>query len=58
MICDAQLASVAIGRLVVGAFALKRGHIRSLTVDELHVGRLDVRELLVDRGSRGRSPEL
>jgi len=40
---------LAIGRLAIGALRLKSGHARSLTVDNLQVGRLHVRDLIVDR---------
>jgi hypothetical protein len=41
---------LAIGRLAIGALALKRGSVRSLKVDDLAIGRLRVRELVGERG--------
>jgi len=43
------VGALAIGRLAVGALALRRGRVRSLEVDELTVGRLHIRELVIDR---------
>jgi hypothetical protein len=40
----AAVGALAIGRLAVGAFDVKRGRIRALSVDELEIGRLQVRE--------------
>jgi hypothetical protein len=33
---------------------VKRGHVRALVVDELHVGRLHIRELVADTGAPAR----
>jgi hypothetical protein len=41
--------------MAIGALALKRGRVRSLAVEELHVGRLHIRELVIDREVRGSS---
>jgi hypothetical protein len=42
------VGALAIGRLAVGALSLRRGHVRSFVVDDLEVGRLRVRELVVE----------
>jgi quinol monooxygenase YgiN len=43
------IGAVAIGRLALGALTLQHGRIRSLLLEEVSVGRLKVRELVVDR---------
>jgi hypothetical protein len=43
------VGALAIGRLAIGALALRRGRVRSLEVEELTVGRLHIRELVIDR---------
>ena len=42
------IGALAIGRLAVGALVLKRGRIRTLTVDNLAVRRLHIGELTSD----------
>jgi hypothetical protein len=44
------IGALAIGRLAVGTFAMKRGHVRTLTVDILEVRRLHIGELTIDSG--------
>jgi hypothetical protein len=44
------IGAIAIGRLAIGGMAVRRGRIRTLTVDELRIGRLHVRELVIDTG--------
>lgn len=44
------IGALAIGRLAVGAFVMKRGRVRTLTVDDLDVRRLRVGELIIDSG--------
>jgi len=36
--------------LAVGALPVRRGHVRSVVVDDLQLGRLRVGELVVDSG--------
>lgn len=43
------VGAVAIGRLAIGALALRRGHVRKLSIDDVAIGRLSIREL--DTGS-------
>ena len=43
------VGAFAIGRLAIGALALRHGRVRSLWLDEVSVGHLEVRELVVDR---------
>ena len=37
------------GRLAIGVLTMRRGRVRRLDVDEFHVGRLHIRELIVYR---------
>ena len=46
------LGATAIGSLAIGAFAAGRGRIRTLTIDQLHVGNLRVDTVLGDRSLR------
>jgi hypothetical protein len=46
------IGALAIGRLAVRFLAVRRGHLRTLAIDELLVGRLHVRELVVEREER------
>jgi hypothetical protein len=48
----AAIGALAIGRVLVGTLRLKRGHVRALTVENLIVGRLHIRELVIDREDR------
>ncbi len=43
------IGACAIGRLAIRALAVKHGRAASVVIDELTVGRLRVRELLVER---------
>jgi len=43
------VGALAIGRIAVGALTLRRGRVRSLRLDEVSVGRLEIRELVADR---------
>ena len=43
------VGALAIGRLAIGALTLRQGRIRRLSLDEVSVARLEVRELVVDR---------
>ena len=45
----AAIGALAIGSLAIGALALKRGHVRTLRVDDLDVRRLHIGELLAPR---------
>ena len=47
------IGALGIGRAAVGALSLKRGRVRSLAVEDLDVGRLHVRELVIDRELAG-----
>src|SRR5215211_5626046 len=44
--------AVAIGALAIRALAVKRGRIQCLDIEELEVGRLHVRELVVEQEQR------
>jgi hypothetical protein len=44
------VGALAIGRLAIGAIAIRRGVVRTLRIDEVDIGRLGVRELVVERG--------
>ena len=44
----AAIGALAIGRLAVGALRLRRGRAGVLDVEVLRIGRLHVRELIVD----------
>jgi hypothetical protein len=44
------IGAMAIGRLAIGSLALRRGWVRTLSIDDVAIGRLGVRELVVDRG--------
>jgi quinol monooxygenase YgiN len=44
------IGALAIGRLAIGALTLRHGRIRSLLLDDVSVARLEVRELVLDRG--------
>jgi hypothetical protein len=50
------IGALAIGRLSIGGLALKRGRARSVVLEELDVGRLHVRELVIDSEAGGRRP--
>ncbi len=43
------IGALAIGRLAIGGLALKRGSVRTLSIDDVTIGRLRVRELAIDR---------
>ena len=43
------VGAFAIGRLAIGALTLRHGRVRNLSLEEVSVGRLEVRELVVDR---------
>jgi len=47
------IGALAIGRIAIGFLGLRRGRIKTLRVDEMTIGRLHVRELVID-DSRGR----
>jgi hypothetical protein len=47
------IGALAIGRLAVGAFSMRRGRLRTLTVDHLEVRRLHIGDLTVDSGAPG-----
>jgi quinol monooxygenase YgiN len=42
------VGALAIGRLAIGAFTLGRGRVRSLSLDEVSVARLEIRDLVLD----------
>jgi quinol monooxygenase YgiN len=45
------IGALAIGRLAIGTLALKRGWVRTLSIEDVAIGRLGVRELAVEGGS-------
>jgi quinol monooxygenase YgiN len=44
------IGALAIGSLAIGTLALKRGWIRTLSIEDVAIGRLGVRELAVEGG--------
>jgi hypothetical protein len=47
------IGALGIGRAAVGALSVTRSRVRSLAVEDLDVGRLHVRELVIDRELAG-----
>ena len=47
-VATSAIGALAIGAVAIGALSLKRGKIESLTIEDLEVGRLRVRELIID----------
>jgi hypothetical protein len=45
----AAIGALAVGRLAIGALTLRHGRVRRLLLDEVSVGRLEVRDFVADR---------
>jgi hypothetical protein len=50
------IGALAIGALAIRAFTVKRGRIERLNNEELRVGRLHVRELVIEQEQRPSAP--